>query len=124
LTLVCGVAFAAFSAAHLIDEFVWGAPAEFHLSVTAAQMLALAYMIALVGLVVMAASGSRAALPGLVLGGLLIGVADIMKHGPEIAAPGPWRSGLVSGLLALGLTVSALLTAIAAFRTWRRATKG
>jgi hypothetical protein len=126
LTLVSGVAFAGFSAAHLIDEFVWGAPAEFHLAESTTEILALAYMLAIIGLVVQAARGRRGGGLGLAIGGALIFAADVLKHGVEIAAPGVWRSGLVSVGLALGLTLSALLTTVAALRWWqgRPAAKG
>ena len=102
--LVAGVSFVGFSAAHLIDEFVWGAPQEFHLSVESTLVLALLFVIALTGL-------------GLI--GALIAVADMAKHGPEILQAGVWRSGAVSAFLAVGLTLSAALSAILAFITWR-----
>jgi len=119
LTLPAAVAFGAFSAGHLIDEFVWGAPAEFHLSVEAAEGLALVYMLALLGLTVAAARGSRTGLAGLATAGFLIALADVLKHAPEMVQPGPWRSGLVSEGLALGLTLSALLTGVTAIAALR-----
>ncbi len=117
--LVSAVLFAGFSAAHLIDEFVWGAPAEFHLAEDATEVLALAYMTALIGLIAAAARGSRAGFLGLAIAGALISAADILKHGIEIAAPGPWRFGPVSVALALGLTLSALATALTSAMAWR-----
>ena len=44
-------AIAAFSAIHLIDDFLIGVPAEFNLTVPVTLLLAFAYMAALVGLV-------------------------------------------------------------------------
>lgn len=119
-TLAAGVAFAGFSAAHLIDEFVWGAPAEFRLAESTTELLALAYMLAIVGLLVQAARGSRGGYLGLAIGGGLIFTADVLKHGADILAPGPWRDGAVSAGLALGLTLSSLLMSITALR-WLRA---
>jgi hypothetical protein len=121
--IICATGFAGFSAAHLIDEFVWGEPAAFHLSIPLTEMLALAYMLALVGLIAAAGRRTSASYRGLALAGGLIGLADILKHGPEIAAPGTWRSGGVSLLLVAGLIGCALLTAfcgIMALR-WRKA---
>ena len=118
-TIVCGVAFAGFSGAHLIDEFVWGAPSEFHLTVAATEILALAYMIALVGLVASAATGRPKGYLGLAVAGGLISLADILKHGPDIVAPGPWRFPVISGFLAVGLTVSGVCTAVSALLAWR-----
>jgi len=116
--LVAGVAFVGFSAAHLIDEFLWGAPQEFHLSVEATLLLALAFVTALAGLVVGAAMRRRISIFGLGWIGALIVLADVSKHGMEIAAGGTWRSGALSLFLAAGLTLSAALTAIFAFITW------
>ncbi len=118
-TLVAAVAFSAFSGAHLIDEFVWGAPAEFHLSVEATELLALLYLLALIGLTVAAARGSRAGLTGLAVAGTLLSIADVLKHAPEILQPGGWRSGPVSECLAFGLTLSALATAVSAIACLR-----
>ena len=114
--LTAGTAFVGFSAAHLIDEFVWGAPEEFHLSVETTLVLALLFVTALAGLLVGAARGRRTSIFGLGLIGALITVADVAKHAMDIAAPGPWRSGAVSVFLAAGLTVSAALTAVFTIR--------
>lgn len=117
--LAAGTGFVGFSAAHLIDEFLWGAPQEFHLSVEVTLLLALVFVTALAGLLVGAAMRRPASIFGLGWIGALIAVADVSKHGPEIAAPGPWRSGAVSVFLAVGLTLSAALTAVLALITWR-----
>ena len=117
--LATGAAFVGFSAAHLIDEFLWGAPQEFHLPVETTLILALLFVAALAGLLAGAAMRRPTSIFGLGLIGALIAVADVAKHGPEIIAAGPWRSGPVSVLLAVGLTLSAALTALLAFITWR-----
>ena len=119
-TLAAGVAFVGFSAAHLIDEFLWGAPAEFHLAESTTEVLSLAYMLAIVGLLVQAARGKRGGYLGLAIGGGVILAADVLKHGADILAPGPWRDGPVSIGLALGLMLSSLLMSISALR-WLRA---
>ena len=117
--LAAGAAFLGFSAAHLIDEFLWGAPQEFHLQVGTTLVLALLFITALAGLLAGAAMRRPTSTFGLVLIGGLIAAADLLKHGPEIAMAGPWRSGVLSIVLALGLTLSAGLTAVFAFLTWR-----
>lgn len=43
-TLAAGIALAGISAAHLIDESMWGAPAEFHLPEGTTESLSLATM--------------------------------------------------------------------------------
>jgi hypothetical protein len=117
--IISAVLFAGFSGAHLIDEFVWGAPAEFHLAEDVTELLALAYLLALVGLVAAAARGSRAGFLGLAVAGAVIAAADALKHAIDIAAPGPWRFGPISTGLALGLTLSALATALSSIMAWR-----
>ena len=42
--LAASTAFVGFSAAHLIDEFLWGAPQEFHLQVGTTLVLALLFV--------------------------------------------------------------------------------
>ena len=118
--LVAATLFAGFASAHLIDEFQWGAPAEFHLSVTAAQFLAFVFMAALTGLITFAARGSSRGYLGLAVIGFVIALADSLKHGPEILAPGPWRSGTTSEFLALGLTLSGIATACMSMAARRR----
>jgi hypothetical protein len=119
VALISACIFSGFASAHLIDEFVWGAPKEFHLSVEFTQILALAFMLSLVGLVVSAALGSSSAFTGLALTGFLIALADILKHLFEILQSGPWRSGFVSEFLALGLIVSGVVMFTASCRAWR-----
>jgi hypothetical protein len=121
IVLACGSLFSGFSAAHLIDEFLWGAPAEFHLSIEGALILALIFITSLVGLVALAGRGRRGGYLGLAIIGTLIGLADLLKHVPEILRQGPWRSGVLSEFLVLGLTLSALFTAASSIRALRRA---
>ena len=108
--IVSAVAFAAFSAVHLIDDFLFDVPDEFHLSVTTTLWLALAYMAALVGLVAAAAGGSRTGYLGLAIAGVLIALAQLLKSAPEILEPGPWHLGSASELAAVGLGLSAAAT--------------
>ena len=117
--LVSGAAFVGFSAAHLIDEFLWNAPQEFHLREGTTLVLALLFVTALAGLLAGTAMQRPISTFGLALIGALIAIADVSKHAPEIAAAGPWRSGLISTFLAAGLTLSAALTAVFAFLPWR-----
>jgi hypothetical protein len=118
-SIICAVAFEGLSAGHLIDDFVSNVPAEFNLSVPATEGLALAYMMALVGLVAAAAVHSRTAYLGLIVAGSLIGLAQLLKSLPEILAPGPWHLGLVSEALALGLLAASAATVLTSFIAWR-----
>ena len=120
-SVVCAVAFSGFSAVHLIDDFLAEVPLEFHLMIPTTEFLALAYMIALVGLIAAASRQSPTGYLGLTIAGILITLAQLLKSLPEILLPGPWRSGPVSEVLALGVGVSALLTAITSYAAWRAA---
>jgi hypothetical protein len=82
-------------------------------------VLALLFMTALTGLVAGAGARRQTSRAGLALGGVLIGIADVAKHAPEVWREGPWRSGWLSMLLAAGLTVSAMATAITGYIAWR-----
>jgi len=119
VALISACIFSGFASAHLIDEFIWGAPKEFHLSIEFTLILALAFMLSLVGLVVRAALGSSFAFGGLALTGFLISLADILKHLYEMLQSGPWRSGFVSEFLALGLIMSGIVMFTASCRVRR-----
>jgi uncharacterized oligopeptide transporter (OPT) family protein len=123
LTIVSAVAFAAFSAVHLIDDFLFDVPLEFHLSVPFTLLLALAYMAALVGLVAAAAGRSSTGYLGLAIAGLLIALAQLLKSAPEILQPGPWHAGLASELAAIGLGASAAATLVASLLAWRSSSR-
>jgi hypothetical protein len=121
-SVVSAVLFCGFSAVHLIDDFLANVPFEFHLTVPATLLLALAYMIAIVGLTAAASHHSPTGYLGLAIAGLLISLTQLAKSLPEILLPGPWRSGFASEFLAVGLAVSAALTGVTAFFAWRTAT--
>lgn len=124
LSITSAVFFAGFSAVHLIDDFIFGVPAEFHLAVPVTMLLALAYMICLVGLIVAASQCSAGGYLGLTVAGILIFLAQLLKSAPEILQPGPWHSGWPSEFLAACLAVSSAFTAFASFQarilSWRR----
>ena len=103
--------FAGFGAAHLIDDFLYGVPAEFNLSNPPTQFLALAFFAALTGLIALAARGSRASYRGLITIGLLLALADTLRHIPEIVGSVIFRSGAASIIFSVGLIVSGLVTA-------------
>jgi len=121
ITLWSASAFEAFSAAHLIDDFLAGVPAEFNLSEPVTLLLALAYMFALTGLIAAAAHGSQPGYTGLITAGVLITAAQFAKSVPEILQPGPWRAGPISVFLVVGLALSGVVMSVAAARCIRLA---
>ena len=103
--------FAGFGVAHLIDDFLYGVPAEFNLPVAPTQFLALAFFVALTGLIALSARGSRPSYRGLIIIGLLLALADTLKHVPEIAGAAVYRSGAASIIFSIGLIGTGLATA-------------
>jgi hypothetical protein len=110
------VFFAGFSAVHLIDDFLFDVPSEFNLSVAFTELLAFAFMTALVGLIAAASNRTPSGYLGLTIAGTLIALAQLLKSAPEILRPGPWHSGAPSELLAAGLAVTAGLTAVTSYQ--------
>ena len=118
--IVVSSIFAGFGVAHLIDDFLFGVPAEFNLSNPPTQFLALAFFVALTGLIALAARGTRASYQGLITIGLLLALADTLKHIPEIVGSVSYRSGTASMVLAIGLIVSGLATALVSWFALRQ----
>ena len=111
--------FAGFGAAHLIDDFLYGVPAEFNLSNPPTQFLALAFFAALTGLIALAARGRRASYRGLITIGLLLALADTLKHLSEIIGSVTFRSGAASIFFSVGLIIAGLVMAAVAWLALR-----
>ena len=108
-----------FGAAHLIDDFLYGIPADFGLSNEFSQVLAVVYFILTSLLIVLAARGSQTGYLGNLGLGLFLLTADLLKHGSEGLLGGPWRSGLFSRSLAFGVILTALGLVVVFFGAWR-----
>ncbi len=113
--IVVSSIFAGFGVAHLIDDFLFGVPAEFNLTNPPTQFLAFAFFVALTGLIALAARGTRASYQGLITIGLLLALADTLKHLPEIIESGTFRSGAASIFFSVGLIISGLVMAAVAW---------
>ncbi len=109
--LIAGSIFAEFGAAHLIDDFLFGVPAEFNLANEIAHWLGPAFFAALAGLIALAGRGSHQSYYGLALIGLLLALADSLAHLPKVLSPGVFRSGFSSVLFSLGLIASGIFLA-------------
>jgi hypothetical protein len=117
--IVVSSIFAGFGVAHLIDDFLFGVPAEFNLTNPPTQFLAFAFFVALTGLVALAARGTRASYQGLITIGLLLALADTLYHVPKIIGSVTFRSGAASIFFAIGLIVSGLVMAVVAWLALR-----
>ena len=122
--VIAAVLLTGFGAAHLIDDFLYGIPADFGLSNEFGQFLAVVYFIVTSMLLVLAARGSRAGYIGNLGLGLFLLVADMLKHGSEGLFAGPWRSGLCSRSLAFGVMLTAAGLVVVSYIAWQHARQG
>ena len=112
--VIAGAIFAGCGVAHLIDDFLYGIPAEFGLTVRFTQVLAGIFHLQLVLIFVLTAQDRRLGYGGLLFWGLFLTLAGFLKHIPEIVKPEPYWSGWFSEMLILGLMVSGMATALSA----------
>jgi hypothetical protein len=103
-----------FSFPHLIDDFLYGIPEEFGISIRATQALSgvfiTFFLIILWGLALRKRSGY---IGGMIMG-LFLALAGILKHLPLMIKPGPYWSGwfsegLIIGMIMAGLTLAAVI---------------
>jgi hypothetical protein len=118
--VVAAVLLTGFGAAHLIDDFLYGIPAELGLSNAAGQVLTVLYFVITSILLVLAARGSKVGYLGNLGLGIFLIVADIAKHAPEGLFAGAWRSGLLSRVLAWGVILSASGLVVVSYKAYRR----
>jgi hypothetical protein len=122
--VTAGVLLTGFGAAHLIDDFLYGVPADFGLSNEFSQVLTVVYFIITSLLLVLAARGNKAGYMGNLVLGLFLLVSDMLKHGTEGLFAGPWRSGLFSRSLAFGVMVTAVGLVAVSYGAWKHARQG
>lgn len=119
--IVAAVLLTGFGAAHLIDDFLYGIPADFGLSNQFGQALAVLYFIITSLLLVLAARGVKAGYIGNLGLGVFLLLADMLKHGTEGLFSGPWRSGLFSRSLAFGVMLTSIGLIVVSYGAWRDA---
>jgi len=99
--VVAAVLLAGFGAAHLIDDFLYGIPADFGLSNQVCQVLAVVYFGLTSVLLVLAARGIKAGYVGNLGLGLFLLLADLLNtarkvslpaHGAAVGFPAAWHS--------------------------------
>ena len=117
--VVAAVLLTGFGAAHLIDDFLYGTPADFGLTNEFSQVLAVGYFIITSLLIVQAARGRKAGYIGNLGLGLFLLTADMLKHGSEGLFGGPWRNGLFSRSLAFGVMLTAVGLTVVSYGAWR-----
>lgn len=108
LVIICYLVLAFFAVPHLIDDFLFGIPEEFGLTVQLAQALAGLFILIFMGILIGLARQTRWGLyTAMAMGGFLA-LAGILKHIPLMLQPGPYWSGWFSETLIYGLIISGL----------------
>ncbi|HMB21884.1 MAG: hypothetical protein ACM33V_06400 [Chloroflexota bacterium] len=116
--IVVAVLLTGLGAAHLIDDFLYGMPADFGLSNEFSQVLAAVYFITTGLLLVLTARGSKAGYIGSMGFGLFLFLTDALKHGSEGLFSEPWRGGLFSRSLAFGTLLTSIVLVIVSYYAW------
>ncbi len=108
-----------FSFPHLIDDFLFGIPEEFGISIHATQVLSglfwVLYALILKGLVI----NKRWGFSWGIFMGSFLALAGILKHIPLIIKPGPYWSGWFSETLIIGMIITGILLAVSGIITLR-----
>ena len=112
LMLLTYLLLAFFAIPHLIDDFLFGIPAEFGISVQLAQFLGGVFIVLYLGILIPMARGKRSGVIGGIGMGIFLALAGILKHIPLMLLPGPYWSGwfsegLIIGLILCGIGVAA-----------------
>ncbi len=102
------LALAFFAIPHLIDDFLFGIPKEFGISVHLAQFLAGPFIVIYLVILVPLARGKRAGVIGAMSMGVFLALAGILKHIPLMIQPGPYWSGWFSEMLIVGMILSGM----------------
>ena len=112
LVIGVGLVLVFFSAPHFIDDFLYGIPEEFGLTDQQTQVLAAIFHVQLIVFFVLTARERKAGYYGTLFWGVLLTLAGILKHLPEILKPEPYWSGLFSEALIIGMIVAGIALAI------------
>ena len=102
-----------FAIPHLIDDFLFGIPAEFGISVKLAQFLSGVFIVLYLGILIPLTRGKRSGVIAASAMGIFLALAGILKHIPLMLQPGPYWSGWFSEGLIIGLILSGVGVAAA-----------
>jgi hypothetical protein len=114
--IVCSLALLGVSVAHSLEDFVYGIPARFHLSVIDAALLLGAAYIVQVSCLLLATLRARIGYLLTGLTGAAWAIAAAVDHLGEVLHVAPYRAGIVSKALEVGIIVMGVL--LAAASTW------
>jgi hypothetical protein len=114
------LALAFFSIPHLIDDFLFGIPADFGISVQLAQFMGGVFIVLYLGILIPLARGLRAGVIGAISMGCFLALAGILKHIPLMLQPGPYWSGWFSEGLIIGMIICGTSLAISGVAALKR----
>ena len=112
ITLYIGMTF--FAAPHLVDDFLYGIPEEFGLTVIQCQWLVGTFFIRYMGIFALVVQQKRGGYYGAAFMGSFLALAVLLKHMPKIILPEPYWSGFFSEFTIIGLMICGILVTIAA----------
>lgn len=109
------------SIAHSLEDFVYGVPARFGLSVELAAVLLGLYYVGQTLLIALAARGNPFGYLGNGVAGIVWLVAAALDHLGEVLFDWPYRAGLSSKAFEVALMLVAIALAVVSFAAWREA---
>ena len=114
------LALAFFAVPHLIDDFLFGIPEEFGISVHLAQTLSGIFIILYLGILILLVQERKGGVYAAMGMGSFLALAGILKHIPLIILPGPYWSGWFSEALIIGLILSGLAVLLSGWIVLRK----
>ncbi len=116
LVLTFSLALLGVSIAHSLEDFVYGIPARFGLSVaTAAVLLAAGYVVQVTG-VLLALRGQRVGYLLTLATGATWAIAAALDHLGEVLTVWPYREGVISKALEVGCMLTGAVLTLASLR--------
>ena len=108
VVIILYLALAFFAVPHLIDDFLFGIPEAFGISVHLTQLLSGIFIVRSLWIVIPLAQGKKVGVYIAMGMGAFLALAGILKHIPLMIQPGPYWSGWFSEALIIGLILSGL----------------
>lgn len=116
LVMVLSLLLFGVSIAHSLEDFVYGIPARFGLSVaTAAVLLAAGYVIQVTGML-LASRGQRVGYLLTLATGAAWAIAAALDHLGEVLTVWPYREGAISKALEVGIMLAGAVLTLASLR--------
>ncbi len=116
MVVASGIVMSFFVIPHLIDDFLFGIPAEFGLANQEAQVLGGIFTVVLILVLVIAGRGQKVGYYGAAILGAFLALAGILKDVPRMLMSGSYWGGWFSEFLICGLIISGLVLLFVSIR--------